>query len=151
MKTPVSGDLLSAVSLLATVISLLYSTWYSEIKDAQNVAIGLHDREPEIQKVQTALRSRASPLLAASVVLTVILVPTFIDVLNQNWNALSNRFDHWHYDPIQACFIAVVLVMILLVVMTASATYSLARTLKKLRTPTRPAANSGNHTGQRSG
>lgn len=135
MSNLVSGDLLSAASLLATVISLLYSTWYGEIKDAQNVGIGLHDRGPEIRKVQGVLRFRASPLLATSVLLTIILAPTCIDVINQSWSALTNRHSHWQYNPIQACFIGVVLVMILLVLLTFSAVWRLFGTLRKLRTP----------------
>ena len=134
MSSPVSGDLLSAASLLATVVSLLYSTWYSEIKDARNVEIPLSDRKPITEKVRTALWFRARPLLATAILLTAILTPTFIDVLHANWNAITHS-GHWHYDPVQACFIGVFLVMILLDILTASATCRLTGVLKKVRTP----------------
>lgn len=135
MTSPVSGDLLSAASLLATVISLLYSTWYDEVNNARNVNIPPHDRDPIIKKVRAVLWSRANPLLFAAVLLALILSPTLVDVLSYDWGALTTRSVHWHYDPVQACFIAVFLVILILVALTASATLRLTDVLKKLRAP----------------
>jgi hypothetical protein len=138
VTSPVSGDLLSAASLLTTVISLLYSTWYGEIKDARNIQIPLHDRDPIIRTVRTVLWSRADPLLFAAVLLGAILTPTFVDVIHYDWNVLTGRSTHWHYDPVQACFIAVFFVILILVALTASAAWRLTRVLKKLRAAKNP-------------
>lgn len=135
MTSPVSGDLLGAATLLTTVISLLYSTWYSEINDARGTQIPLHDRRPVIRTVRATLWSRAAPLLAAAVLLTAILAPTFFDVLRYDWHTLTGHVAHWHYDPVQACFIGVFVVMAFLVALTTSATWRLTRVLKKLRAP----------------
>lgn len=133
MTSPVSGDLLSAASLLTTVISLLYATWYAEIKDARNTQIPLHDRDPVKKLVRAVLWLRAGPLLTAAVLLTVILAPTFVGVLRYDWNELTTPSAHWHYDPVQGCFIGVFIVMLILVALTASAAWGLSSVLKKLR------------------
>lgn len=139
MSDPVSGDLLSAASLLATVISVLYSTWYSEITAARDVTIPLHDRDPVIARVSTALWSRAVPLVAAAVLLAVALAPICVDVV---WRAAHALFtatpSNWHYDPVQACFVGVFVVTVMLSVLTASATRRLFSKLKMLRTPAEP-------------
>ena len=135
MTSLVSGDLLSAATLLATIVSLLYTTWYSEINKARNTQIPLHGRPPIIKAVRTTLWTRAVPLIAAAVLLTAILAPTFVDALRNDWHLLTGKSVHWHYDPVQACFIGVFVVMLFLVVLTVSAAWSLTRVLKDLRKP----------------
>lgn len=137
MTSPVSGDLLSAASLLATVLSLLYSTWYGEINDARKSRIPLQpdDRAPVIDLVRTARRSRAVPLLAAATLLTAALAPTTFEVLRDTWHVWLTTPSHWHYDPVQACFVGVFAVAVVLTVLTASAVRSLSRLLRDLRKP----------------
>jgi hypothetical protein len=135
MTNPVSSDLLSAASLLATVLSLLYSTWYGEIKDARNSKIPLHDRGPVIDVAHTALWSRAVPLLAASALLAGALAPPSLQILLNTWHVWLTASSNYHYDPVEACFLGVFVVTIVLAVLTASATLSLVRLLQKLRSP----------------
>jgi hypothetical protein len=135
MTAPVSGDLLSAASLLATIISLLYSIWYGEIKEAQGAEIALQkaDRGPAIQRVRATLLYRAVPLLGSAVLLVLILLPSTIDIIRNTWEACFGPGTRQTYDPVEACFVAVYLVIIMLTVVTVFAVYGLAAKLRKLR------------------
>jgi len=143
MTNPVSGDLLSAATLLATVLSLLYSTWYGEIRDARNSKIPLHDRDPVIDVVRTALWSRAVPLLAAAAFLAAALAPSSLEVLRNTWHVWLTAPSDYHYDPVQACFLGVFVVIVALILLTASATRSLSRLLRKLRSPLKGQTDDG--------
>ena len=147
MTSPVSGDLLSAASLLATVLSLLYSTWYSEINDARKSKIPLQpdDRDPVIHIVRTARRSRAIPLLSAAALLTAALAPTTLEVLQDTWHVWLSTPSHSHYDPVQACFVGVFAVTVVLTVLTASAVRSLSRLLRDLVNPRNARSAKGTH------
>lgn len=137
MTSPVSGDLLSAASLLATVLSLLYSTWYGDINSARKSKIPLQpdDRASVIDVVRTARRSRAVPLLVAAVLLTAALAPTTLEVVQDTWHVWLTTPSHSHYDPVQACFVGVFVVTVVLTVLTASAVRSLSLLLRKLHSP----------------
>ncbi len=134
MSNPVFGDLLSAATLLATILALFYSTWYGEIKDARNTRIALHDNTEAIKAVCTVLRFRASPLCATALLLDLLLASPCYKILHQT---LLNVFDghgrHFQYNPVQACFIGVFIVIVLLTVLTTSAVIDLISVLKKLR------------------
>jgi len=84
---PVS-DLLSAASLLLAFVGLLYSAWYDEVKQAIKIDVPEHkeDREPAIEAVSAALRTRACPLAIASAALGILLLPDLVRVL---WHALG--------------------------------------------------------------
>jgi hypothetical protein len=132
MTTPVSGDLLSAASLLATIISLLYSIWYGEIKTARNIRIPLHYDENATKAVRGTLRYRAIPLLVSAILLALALGSPAADVLQGVWSAWMNSGDHSSYDPVQACFFGVFLITIMLFVLTLLPVCSLARLLRRL-------------------
>jgi hypothetical protein len=135
MTTPVSGDLLSAASLLATIISLLYSIWYGEIKEAQGAEIALQkaDRGPAIERVRATLWYRAVPLLGSAGLLVVILLPSTIEIILSTWEACFGPGTRLSYNPVEACFVAVYLVIIMLAAVTVFAVYGLASQLRKLR------------------
>ena len=145
MTSPVSGDLLSAASLLVTVLSLLYSTWYGEINDARKSRIPLQpdDRAPVIDVVHTTLWSRAVPLIVAAALLTAALAPTTLEVLQDTLHVWLTTPSHSQYDPVQACFVGVFVVTVVLTVLTASAARSLRRLLRELRKPPQRPANQG--------
>jgi len=133
MTSPVSGDLLSAASLLATVLSLLYTTWYSEIKDTRKTRIPLHDFDPVIKRVRTVLWSRAVPVLVSAAFLTMVLTPPSVEIFQNTWHVWVTSSSNYHYDPVQACFLGVFIVTIMLTFLTASATWSLSAVLRRLR------------------
>jgi hypothetical protein len=127
MRNLISGDLLSAASLLTTALSLLYATWYGEIKDARNTVIPPHleDRDREYGAIRTALWTRSLPLLIAASFLAVALAPTAFDIISGTWDALTSSSAKRKYDPVQACFLGVFIVTVALVSLTASGTYQL--------------------------
>jgi hypothetical protein len=123
----VSGDLLSAASLLTTVIGLLYTLWYPEIDHAASMSAVLRDPAKTVA-AQTTLRTRALPLAASAVFLVVLLAWPAIQ-------ASTHIFAHdaGGYDAVQACFVAVVLLLILLAVTSTSAALRVWGTLRRLR------------------
>jgi hypothetical protein len=148
MSSPVSGDLLSAASLLATVLSLLYSTWYGEIRDARNTTIPLHDRNRVIKSVRAALWSRAVPVLAGAALLTAALTPPSVEIVQSTSHTWVSASGSYHYDPVQACFLGVFVVTIMLILLTASATWSLSSLLHRLRQPLENPADHGSYQAQ---
>jgi hypothetical protein len=134
MSAPISGDLLSAASLLATIISLLYAIWYSEIKEAQKTKVAFQktDRAPDIGRVRATLRYRAFPLLGSDALLALILLPSTVDIIWDTWEACFESSGRRSYDPVEACFIAVFLFVVILAVVIVREVCDLRSLLRKL-------------------
>lgn len=130
--SPVSGDLLSASSLLVALVGLLYSTWYPEITAAAETPVPLHDASKLISNMRSTLRTRAAPLLVLAVVLLVVLVPPAFAVVLQTVRHLFGSRSGSQYDAVQACFIAVFVALLLLAVTLWTATRRVWLRLKDL-------------------
>lgn len=135
MTAAITGDLLSASSLLTAVLGLLYSIWYAEIQTAGEITVPRRreDRGDATARVQHALRLRAWPLLAASVGLAGILTPPTIDLVTAT--ARSALVGHFRYDAIGACFVAVYLLILVLAVAALRAVRRLHRLRSQLLGP----------------
>lgn len=74
------NDLLSAASLFLAVLGLLYSAWYSEIREtlALQAPDYKDDRGPLIERVRAAYWTRAVPLAFGAVALALILTPDLV-------------------------------------------------------------------------
>jgi hypothetical protein len=130
--SPVSGDLLSASSLLVALVGLLYSTWYPEITGAAEAPVPLHDASKLRSSTRSTLRTRAAPLLLLAVVLLLVLFPPALAVVVQTVRQLTGSQAGNQYDAVQACFIAVFVALLLLAVTLWTATRRLWLRLKDL-------------------
>lgn len=131
--TPVSGDLLSASSLLAALLGLLYGTWYAEITAAAQTKIPDHDGARLVRATSTTLRTRALPLVVVAGVLTAILAPPAIAVVVHTVQHLVGVKPGAQYDAVKACFVAVFCVVAFLLVTVSTAALRVRAHLHKLR------------------
>jgi hypothetical protein len=114
----VTGDLLSAASLLLASVGLLFSAWQPEITSATEVSIrGMRaDRGPRIAQIRQALLFRALPLLLAIFLIVLTLAPPAIAVvIHALTDCLGNS-----YDPIRAMFVSVWVLAVGLLIVVGS-------------------------------
>jgi hypothetical protein len=130
--TSVSGDLLSASSLLVALLGLLYSTWYPEITAAAETAIPLHDASEARSNTRLTLRTRAAPLLLLALVLVLLLLPPAFTVVIQTWQRVFGSRPGSGYDAVQACFLAVFVALLVLAMTLWTATRRVWLRLKAL-------------------
>lgn len=128
----VTGDLLSAASLLLASVGLLFSVWQPEITSAMEVSSkGLRaDRGPRIAQVRQALLFRALPLLLAVILIVGTCAPLALAVVV---HALTDDLGNT-YDPIKAMFVSVWILAIGLGIVVAAqlrTLYSKRRLLNK--------------------
>jgi hypothetical protein len=107
------SDLLSAASLLLTLIGFVYGTWYAEIVNALalNVPLLFDDRGVVRRSVHSALYGKSLPLGVAAVALTVIFLPDGLSIFGSGLRAIcivgSGAFQA--YDAVKAAFCLVVI------------------------------------------
>jgi hypothetical protein len=79
------GDLLSAASLLLTLIALLYGMWYSEIVAATNLTVQPQpsDRLLDYQRANGVFWTKAIPLTAAALLLSAVFLPTAVQLISR--------------------------------------------------------------------
>jgi hypothetical protein len=83
------GDLLSAASLLLTVVGVIYSLWYQEISQAIDSAPQLpppdhrEDRAEPRKKLRAVLRTKALPLSVASICIALVFLPPSVALVFQ--------------------------------------------------------------------
>jgi hypothetical protein len=126
--SPVTGDLLSASSLLAALLGLLYSVWYPEINEATKTAIPDHDGTALVEATKLTLSSRAIPLVVVAGILTLVLAQPAVLVVVRSYQHRGSN-----YDAVQACFVAVFAVIVTLLVTIGMGAYRLYRHLRELR------------------
>jgi hypothetical protein len=112
--TKVTGDLLSATSLVVTAVALLYASWYPDTQAARDLPKPRFraDRESEIHVLRSVLRMRAIPLAVAATAMTGVLAPTALAVC---WQALVHGWGH-NYDTLRAVFVVVWCLSLLLAI-----------------------------------
>lgn len=131
--TPVTGDLLGASSLLAALLGLLYGAWYPEITAAARTSIPDHDATTLVKATTATLRTRALPLVVVAAVLAVILAPPAVSVVVRTVQHLVGIRHGGGYDAVQACFVAVFGVVVMLLVMVTTAALRVRAQLLKLQ------------------
>jgi hypothetical protein len=108
------SDLLSAASLFLAVLGLLYSAWYSEMTSAleERLPRFAEDRSRVERKARAAYRARAIPLAVGSIVLTIILLPKFINIVSYSIGEFRERGLRTirDYDVVSTLFCAIVVV-----------------------------------------
>lgn len=106
------SDLLSAASLLLTVLGIVYGSWYAEITSALSAPIPDNppNRGPVRDTVRGALRGRAYPLASAAVVLTLVFFPDAVAIALNALHSLAKEGSGalLAYNAVQAAFCLVV-------------------------------------------
>lgn len=99
------NELISSASLLLALIGVIYGVWYKEISCAINVEVKkfVEDRDSEKSQVNEALFQRALPLSLASGCLSIIFLPTTINIIRESLSALYSASDI-SYNPVKATF-----------------------------------------------
>jgi hypothetical protein len=109
----ISGDLLTAETLLLTVVALLHTLWYPEISESLKRLETLPQYKRGALTIWTAERprfwGRAVPLLAATAGSLAVFSPVISDVVYKTRDAVTRL--GWgafrYYDPIAAAFLLV--------------------------------------------
>lgn len=129
----VSGDLLSAASLLVALITFLYSTWYQETSSALELPTKRFrlDRGPHLALLRRVLMTRALPICVAALALVLVLAPPAIKVA---WRAIAHGWGQ-PYDAVKACFLLVWLISIFLAAVSTHRTFALFRHLRRQAGP----------------
>jgi hypothetical protein len=103
------SDLLTATSLLTTLLALLYTVWYPEIKDCLEILPERKraDRGSQIQQVDATLYTRGVPLAGGAVVLCLVLLPEAGRLIGTAiTNLTSEQPSAWPpYDTLAATFV----------------------------------------------
>jgi hypothetical protein len=131
-------SLLSAASLVITMIALLYSVWYPELRRAADVEVRGHepkDRSPETRQVEGALHRKAWPLLLAAAVPIVVFTPNAFGVIANALATIGGGPGASEYDAVQAAFVAVYALSIGLWVVILTIVRELRSKVRLLRKP----------------
>ena len=82
------GDILSAASLLLTIVTVFYALWYPELIKAIDKKVPTHreDRSGPLSEINKILLSRAIPLFLSSFVVSIIFMPDAIDIIVESIN-----------------------------------------------------------------
>jgi hypothetical protein len=106
------ADLLSAASLLLTVLGVVYGTWYSEIMNVLGETIPARrvDRGQVRGRVGGALKAKGLPLTVAAFALTVLFLPDALRIaiggIRSFWTQGLSAF--CEYNAVKAAFCLVV-------------------------------------------
>ncbi len=95
------GDILSALSIVFGILFAIFLQWFPDISKASKTKYN-PDKAQDIDFVTTTQRYKVAPLLVASLVLTFIILPLFVDIV---WESLVILYMHSynafaHYDII---------------------------------------------------
>lgn len=125
----VSGDLLSAASLLTTIIAIFFALWSPDIGAALKKQVPPNDRHLERKAIMDVLWWRAFPLCVASIALTGVLSPPAIAVVDE----AIRIADSGHYDAVKACYIVMITLLLGLSLLSVATAAKLAAHAKKFR------------------
>lgn len=128
-------DLLAAASLLVTCITILYSIWYQDIRNAITIKSEDHkaDNEKKFATLNSVLFHQAIPLTSAAILLTLIFLPVA-------WNIISGILDYWRqrrfsfsdYSAVEASLFFAFIFLLLLTAHALTSVFALAANRKKL-------------------
>jgi hypothetical protein len=130
-----TGDLLSAESLILTVVSGLLALWYSEIQNALRVEkkLRVEDRRPEIETMTRSLWRRAIPLTLLALAATAVFAPNSIQLVRRI-EPLFHR-DMPPYDPIAVSVVGVNIGMALVALYSGGLAFALVARRRSFRQP----------------
>ena len=133
------ADLLSAASLLLTVLGIVFGAWYPEIVKAIEAAVDekYDDRGAVRRTVRTALYGKALPLALAATTLTALFFPDAKTIARDAYGSFMTlgwgAFDK--YDAVEAAFCLVVALAGLLAIYLIFLACCLRAKLWRINTP----------------
>lgn len=127
------SDLLSATSLLLTVITILYSLWYTEIMNACGLAVDdkRANRKQSYADARGVLWSKAIPLAIAALALFFINLPDGYAIARHALDVLQAKANV-SYSAVRTTFVTVLAVLAFLAVHTLYSACALGTHVRKL-------------------
>ena len=127
--TTAMGDLLSAATLLLTVLTVLYSLWLPEITAASNVGVDPFpaNRTETHRASRKVFLSKALPLCLAALALIATMTPPAITIV---YRPIAHTLES--YDAVATIFVVVLAVLFFLSLHTFAVTGKLGKHVWKL-------------------
>jgi hypothetical protein len=130
------SDILSATSLILTIITVLYGLWYEEINNAINIKSASHkdDNKQAIEQVEKTLIYKAIPLFIACLMLTCIMIVEVIPIIYDSVVfTVKYKFSCFrYYDSVKMIYFIVFLFSLAILVYTFTAAWCLCKKKKQL-------------------
>jgi len=106
-------DILSAASLLLTIVTVLYALWYQAIVSVLQIEIPkfAEDRPKPLSIVNKVLLSRALPLFLMSLIVSAVFTPDMIKLFCEYLKSVisDNSVENFHYNSLKTAFFFVVI------------------------------------------
>jgi hypothetical protein len=129
------GDLLSAASLLMTVIAILYSLWHNDLEAGLKIYPGRPaDNRPSERKIFALITTKAFPLAAMAWATSLVFMPQAISLSIssiRHWADLHG--DGYRYNAVSTAFCLVVVFSLILTGYTSAMLAGLIRLWLTLR------------------
>lgn len=123
------GDLLSASSLLLTITTVLYSLWYSELKDALDTDVPDFEADytKPFLKVKEVFWTKSIPLACATSLLSCIFLPDLIRLIKKSLLAYTSNFFRAlsNYDSVATTFSVVTMSLIVFAIVMVCQSFKL--------------------------
>lgn len=125
------SNLLAASGLFVASISLVFSSWYGELSDTIRLRaeINPQDRKEQTAKVRNVLLCRVLPLLVAVSGISLILLPTIVEIVGQFFVLGTAGF----YDPLKAIMFLTWVFTIFLTAVIGNLGFGLIKMIRRLR------------------
>jgi hypothetical protein len=129
------GDLLSAASLLMTVIAILYSLWHNDLEAGLKINPGRPaDNRPSEKRVFALITTKAFPLTAMAWTTSLVFMPQAISLSIssiRDWTQLNDG--DYRYNAVNTAFCLVVIFSLILSGYTSAMLAGLIRLWLTLR------------------
>jgi hypothetical protein len=131
------SDLLSAASLLMTVIAILYSLWYPELTRTLEIKPAKYkeDNVGPMKQVQNIWLAKALPLSIMALIVTLVFMPDAIRICFESYNEWSSKGNTAiSYDAVRTAYVVVFIFSLILasyVIMISLKIWNLRGDLRK--------------------
>lgn len=129
------GELLSAASLLLTIVTVLYALWYPEIVEGLNIKIPKHEEDwpGPSKKIETLIRSKVIPLFVSSMLVSIVFIPDAISIIKEAyWVWMHAENPASKYSSVKTAFTLVVLFSVYLWLQVSSILIKLISKKRKM-------------------
>ena len=120
----------SAAGLVLAVLAAFYTLWLPAVTSALKITPkpDKDDRGPQREEVKSVMRTKALPLLFATLISALILSPRGIVIICE----VFKRWRMWEFDDAKALFVLTFMLMWLLAFVSGSQAVALRRKLKDI-------------------
>ena len=123
---------ISSLSAIFTVVAILFGLWHTEIKNATELKLPIHDEDKKSKKsiIRNIRNTKGIPLLIINILMGLIFIPDGISVIYNSINLLCSD-TQWVYDSSKTAFIAIIILSISLDILLISDIIKLNKKLKE--------------------